>query len=140
MPVNKIISKQDATLATTIHFLMVAFSILNLYLPFVKKLVGYILAFMVLGFSLIPCADGSSLVNAKAKYELTSPHSHEDDRDHKDECSPFCICSCCAGFSVAANLLATGAINMLFQPTHSSYIPQGLFSIARPIWQPPRLL
>ena len=93
---------------------------------------------MVLAFSVIPCADSDSL-GSEAKYELAQTMPHDNDQDHNDACSPFCICSCCAGFSVVAKLLVTPTLFIPYQTAHTAYISERLFSIALPIWQPPQL-
>ena len=93
---------------------------------------------MVLAFSVIPCADGDSL-GSDTKYELAHSMPQENDQDHNDACSPFCICSCCAGFSVVAKLPVTPTLFIPYQIAHAAYIPERLYSIALPIWQPPQL-
>lgn len=98
------------------------------------------MAFMVLAFGVVPCADDASAAQAEAKYELSPNALHDNDQNHEDACSPFCICSCCAGFSVVAKLPAALPTLIAHQPTYSSYISDRLFSIALPIWQPPQLV
>ncbi len=99
------------------------------------------MAFMVLAFSILPCADGASFDQGEAKYELlTHSQPQNNDQNHDDACSPFCICSCCAGFSVVNKFPASPTIVIPHQPTYSSYISERLFSVALPIWQPPQLV
>lgn len=98
------------------------------------------MAFMVLAFSILPCADDASFETGETKYELAQSIPLDNGTDHEDACSPFCICSCCAGFSVVNRLPALSALIVLYQSSHSSYISEELFSIAKPIWQPPRLV
>lgn len=98
------------------------------------------MALMVLAFSMLPCADEGTVTEGKAKSELAQSIPQDNDGDHNDACSPFCICSCCAGFSVLTKLPAAVALPISFQPAHATYIADRLFSIALPIWQPPRLV
>jgi hypothetical protein len=94
---------------------------------------------MVLAFCVIPCGDGAPVAKELAKVELRPSQPQHNDQDHNDACSPFCNCSCCAGFSVVAKLSAAQIPVVSFQPTYISYIPAQLYSISLPVWQPPQL-
>ena len=63
------------------------------------KLFAFIMAFMVLVLTVIPCVDVPE-DHAVQKIELsntTSDHHHSD----ADHCSPFCTCHCCqASFNI----------------------------------------
>ncbi|HEY0730981.1 MAG TPA: DUF6660 family protein [Chitinophagaceae bacterium] len=104
-----------------------------------KKAVGIILAFMVLAFSAIPCADENSL-SGDTHYELAQSMPRDNEQDHTDDCSPFCICSCCAAFSVISKLPVTPTLFIPYQNAHAVYISERLYSIALPVWQPPQLV
>lgn len=95
---------------------------------------------MVLAFSIIPCADSKSFADMNIQYELSQNIQQNTDLEHTDACPPFCICSCCAGFSVINKLQAASAIFIPHQPTHSTHTSIQLYSIALPIWQPPQLV
>lgn len=105
-----------------------------------KNFLGYIMAFMVLAFSLLPCADGAPAVEGKASHELVKKMPQHSDGDNNDACSPFCICSCCTGFSITAKLLVPFTITPFVETAFTFYIPDRLYSIAFPIWQPPQLV
>ena len=57
------------------------------------KLFAYILVFVVLALTAIPCVDIPK-DNSVQKTELTTTTSdhHQSNADH---CSPFCTCQCC---------------------------------------------
>jgi len=100
----------------------------------VKKVFPFIMAFLVLSFSLIPCADGATPKD-EPPYSLAGTTS--DDEPHDDACSPFCICSCCAGFSLTTVAIAQLPFIASYETNHSSFIPARTNSIAASIWQPP---
>jgi hypothetical protein len=105
----------------------------------VKKALAFILAIMVLSFSMIPCADAAGLLGQDhVKVEYASQDKHDD--AGIDGCTPFCICTCCAGFSV--NCLSTfiSKLNLPHRTPYSSFIQENPKNIALPIWQPPQLL
>lgn len=119
---------------------MIIFYRLNFTFAPVKIILGYIMTFLVLAFSVLPCADDASFAKGEVKYELSQTMPQNNDQNHDDACSPFCICSCCAGFSVVNKLPTSIAIAIPHQLTHSSYISERLYSIALSIWQPPQLV
>jgi len=57
------------------------------------KLFAYILSFIVLALTAIPCVDAPK-DNTLQKIELSNDTAgnHQNDFDH---CSPFCTCNCC---------------------------------------------
>ena len=104
----------------------------------VNKVFAFIMAILVLSFSMIPCADGASFAKDEAgKYSLAK---NSQDEPHDDACSPFCICTCCAGFSVTCNSTALSGFAIPFKLSHSSFIAARTHSIASSIWQPPQLV
>ena len=69
------------------------------------KLFAYILSFVVLALTAIPCVDVPK-DNSVQKIELsntTSDH-HQSDTDH---CSPFCTCQCCQANFYISNIVVT---------------------------------
>ena len=105
-----------------------------------KNVLGYIMALMVLAFSMLPCADEGAVTEGKAGVELAQTMPQNDPGDHNDACSPFCICSCCSGFSVTARMPVAFTVSSFFQTAFTSYIGDRLYTVALPIWQPPRLV
>ena len=93
---------------------------------------------MVLALSCMPCTDeASDIETANAKTEFAKPVSDQDN-NHDDACSPFCYCSCCAGFSINHSI-ATVASLPICSKNFSSYLPGNLIEISLPVWQPPKI-
>jgi hypothetical protein len=103
------------------------------------RLFAFIMAVLVLSLSCLPCGDVNTLVQkeGKVKYEL----SKCDDGDrHEDDCSPFCHCSCCAGFSIHHQV---AAVQQSFPPLNSIHAARYIETIREvsiPVWQPPQLV
>ena len=88
--------------------------------------------------SVMPCADVNAM-NSKAKAELTQP-SHQHNNPLSDACSPFCLCSCCAGFSIIPHFTKIHAIDLLANIPACSFLPSEIIQIILPVWQPPQLV
>lgn len=103
------------------------------------KFFAFLMAIMVLALSVMPCADDANAMNnRKAKTELIKS-SHQQDNPKSDECSPFCQCSCCAGFSVNHFVAEIATIPKYESNSASSFLPANVREVALPIWQPPQL-
>lgn len=97
------------------------------------------MAIIVLAVSCMPCMDSGFVVKAgKNMTELTKSHS-QPDNNPSDNCSPFCICSCCAGFSIQYSIIEAGVILPEYNARFSSRYIASVINISLPIWQPPQL-
>jgi hypothetical protein len=96
------------------------------------KLVAFIMAFMVLGLSCLQCAD-----KAVADHKVER-HTHERD-SHEDACSPFCHCTCCAGFSINYFTASVSGYISFETRTFSDHLPTNTREVSLPVWQPPQL-
>ncbi len=57
------------------------------------KITTLLLAFFLLGFAVIPCADGEvSQYNIETISDSDRDHNHDSG---SDMCSPLCVCHCC---------------------------------------------
>ncbi len=103
------------------------------------KIVALIMAFLVLALNVMPCADGAAIHDGKAKSEIaktTDPQNHND----ADACSPFCHCSCCAGFSINHFIASVIIIPPYGSNSSCSFLPADIIEVALPIWQPPQIV
>ena len=97
------------------------------------------MAFLVLTLSLVPCADkGMTKYEGKVKTEITKSTQQKGD-PKQDDCSPFCHCTCCAGFSNSHLIANYTSLSLISPRVFSSYLPDNLIEISLPIWQPPKI-
>lgn len=91
-----------------------------------------------------PCTDGGACADVSVSQHadadhLIGEHRHADDKQG-EQCSPLCICSCCAA---GVNLVSSEVI--LFENTHHTlhiipYTERHWLDNFHAIWQPPRLV
>ena len=98
------------------------------------KLFAYILSFVVLALTAIPCVDVPK-DNSVQKTELsntTSDNNHQSDTDH---CSPFCTCQCCQTNFYVSNIavtFTTDIIEIRYNESSSSFKSLELFDFLIP--------
>lgn len=98
------------------------------------------MAFLVLVLPVLPCADDGYSLNAdKVKAEIVKEHNGQEEQEHNDNCSPFCHCTCCAGFSINHIFTAVSSLILSDGKLYTSYLPDNLIEYSSPIWQPPQL-
>lgn len=107
------------------------------YLCHLMKIFAFLLAILVLALSVIPCADVN--VMGKSKFQTEIKATHQDRDNHIDGCSPFCQCSCCAGFSINHSIAAIGSISIAPLAQTGFFPPSEIIKVSLPIWQPPQL-
>ena len=95
------------------------------------------MAILVLALSFLPCADDAAS-SEQVKTELIST-ADQRDTDHEDACSPFCQCSCCAGFSISHLVAGIASEIKSYNRTYTSFGHSEIIEISFPIWQPPQL-
>jgi len=102
------------------------------------KFFAFIMAFLVLALSIMPCADKDNAINA-GKTEITKASNHQGDLQ-QDNCSPFCQCACCAGFSINHFIASITITESYKNKKQAVFLPADILDIALPIWQPPQLV
>ena len=98
------------------------------------------MAFIVLALSCMPCMDDAkNMGSSKAKMEISKSNDQQDHND-TDNCSPFCSCNCCSGFTFLDT--SHQVMNPVFisGETIESYLPPKIIEISLPVWQPPKLV
>lgn len=101
------------------------------------KFFALIMASLVLLLSFTPCMDESAN-STKAKAEFSKVHDQQKDND-TDNCSPFCTCNCCAGFTFNIFPFKIEYLDFLSSLKKGVILPTKVSGIALPIWQPPQL-
>lgn len=101
------------------------------------KFFAFIMAFIVLAISAMPCADGV-IAMSKAKTEIQKTNHQQNDHPTKD-CSPFCSCSCCTGSPIPQHLSELIFIKPEFIRSYNSFYSSPIKEISLSIWQPPQM-
>ncbi|MES2894227.1 MAG: DUF6660 family protein [Bacteroidota bacterium] len=104
------------------------------------RFLAFIMAFIILAISVVPCADQASITSGGQGNEITAQHADHPLEDHADECSPLCTCSCCAGFAILGTPSKISGVQILPSKQYSSLLISPTFSIHFAIWQPPRVV
>lgn len=87
----------------------------------------------------MPCADGENAINQdKVKASFSKTQSHQEE-SHDDGCSPFCSCSCCAGFAYIIPIKHTSLFTTASAVKNTLLMPIDLSKVSLPVWQPPQL-
>ncbi len=90
-----------------------------------------------------PCQDafGDLDTSGHKWYAVAHVDRPSPSDEHSDECSPFCICSCC-GHQTAARFsptsIALDSDHILISAGMSDYIPPSTSTFQNLIWQPPK--
>lgn len=104
------------------------------------KIIAFIMAFVILALTVMPCADQDNAENdSRTKTEL-SKSNQQKDSPQQDDCSPFCHCTCCAGFSINHFIASISYLSPYQGKAVPAYLPSAVIEIALPIWQPPKLV
>ena len=104
------------------------------------KIFAFLMAIMVLALGVMPCADDANAMdNSKAKTELTKS-THQKDSPQSEACSPFCQCSCCAGFYINHFIASIIIIPLYGGNSSCRFLPADVNEVALPIWQPPQIV
>ena len=103
------------------------------------KFFVFIMGIILLAASCYPCTDDSyTMKNGKAKIENAKAPSQKD-KDHNDSCPPFCICTCCSGFSISHALTSINIPEINSSGILSPFLPATTVNISLPVWEPPRI-
>lgn len=98
------------------------------------------MAFLVLALSVLPCADAAGKMSDKSiQSSVVVNTGDQENQDHKDACTPFCHCTCCASTSINHFFAVESSLVDFENLLYSSYLPENLFDFSPPIWQPPQL-
>lgn len=96
------------------------------------------MACLVLALSCLPCADKDMPSKTdQGGYTLVKDVGTPDS-DQNDNCSPFCLCACCPGFSINHPLVVSDFILEHNHLYFSSYLSPNAAGVSVSVWQPPR--
>jgi hypothetical protein len=104
----------------------------------------YLLALYMLLLPGVPCSDAHNICSEKTS-STTTTTNHDHEQDHDDNCSPFCVCSCC-GTSIAVFEFSTKICftQNIFEYNVAEKVAikneNVLASFSNAIWQPPKFI
>jgi len=92
---------------------------------------------VILIASIVPCRDAAAF--NQTEMTVVKAASNHNCNGSTDDCSPLCICSCCAGSSVYYS--SPQVVKYVYQITadYPDFIAADIHQVAIPVWQPPQL-
>ncbi len=102
------------------------------------KLFAAIMALVVIVQSIMPCTDKAANFSKETKAVISSTENHNETT--ADACTPFCSCTCCAGFSINHSFASFNPISVTTNKILSAFLPANIIQVALPVWQPPQLV
>lgn len=102
------------------------------------KRLGLFMAFYMLLLSAMPCADDTDCESDLNTMGIELTQQDQDHKEHEENCSPFCICTCCAASAIHWPVILKH--KTYFQDKiQNVYLSEHLYSAdLASIWQPPR--
>jgi len=98
------------------------------------------MAVIVLVQVCMPCDDDTIATKTdKFQTSVINSTSHQNHDNKPDNCSEFCQCSCCAGFSICYSFPDVAIPVNPGGVEFTSYLQLNVIEISFPIWQPPQL-
>ncbi|MGV0846856.1 DUF6660 family protein [Empedobacter falsenii] len=102
------------------------------------KFIILIIALYVNVLSFVPCQDTNT-----NRTQVSMVHSEKDNSDHKDQCSPLCVCNCCQITISSMKFTRLLKTPKVFDPNTSKKIQFKKNTIQNQlyadIWQPPKI-
>ncbi|MCW3116928.1 MAG: hypothetical protein JWM28_1010 [Chitinophagaceae bacterium] len=101
------------------------------------KLLQIILSTYLIFLSVVPCTDTEAgALDSETVISTTAGTQQQDN----DLCSPLCVCSCCAGFSIASHLRNLPSVTIVLgEEPESIYFDPQIKELLRSFWQPPKV-
>ena len=103
------------------------------------KLFTFIMAFIFLALSCMPCMDAQNELSVSSPQQLQSTTDHGGHND-ADKCSPLCVCGCCSTVTFLALDYKVNTAFKISSISYSTHLPFSVIEISLPVWQPPKLV
>jgi hypothetical protein len=101
------------------------------------KLFALLMSVYMLLLSAMPCNDAADC-ERKSMVKIEQSGQGDDHEEHEENCTPFCICTCCASSAIHNPVLIK---HQVFSPEKifNEFFTAQAFTInPDAIWQPPR--
>lgn len=105
------------------------------------RVIRFLFTMYVLALAVYPCNDKETCTDErKANITFVSVTDHDHTNSEVDQCTPFCICACCAA-NIQLNPVADISFAVLVHNTKLTtlYFEKPILVNASNIWQPPKL-
>ncbi len=92
--------------------------------------------------SIMPCmvACGGVSINSGEPHFVKSAENHNNENNCTDNCSPFCSCNCCSGFTIAdLQITIPQRFERLLKRHYCVGLSSSIIEISLPVWHPPQL-
>jgi hypothetical protein len=100
------------------------------------KILSFILSFYILSLAFIPCVDDNfSDITGKHVIVQSAKISHCLDID---QCSPFCVCSCCGTSVLKNSIVSFVPVNIIPSKLNFFYFVREIKGISNSYWKPPK--
>jgi len=87
-----------------------------------------------------PCSDQDTCIDEQRTGLTTLTADHDHSESETDQCSPFCICSCCsATIRLTLNSIVVTPLEAANTVFRTPYKQRALPNTPHAIWQPPRI-
>ncbi len=104
----------------------------------IMKLLSYICALIVLVQVMMPCTDKIATTSLHKRTEFSIASSKN--QDHKDSCTPFCQCTCCATPSIQQLAYIIVSPDPIVLESHNWHTPGKCLEVHINVWQPPKVI
>lgn len=106
-----------------------------------KVFVAYLLALYVVMLSCIPCQDDVARCPGQEEQSVVVHDAGGGHSEALDLCSPFCICACCAGVTIAKPVPGLPETKFVSRPPIAGipYLSPIYAGDLAGIWQPPKI-
>ncbi|WP_425185811.1 DUF6660 family protein [Flaviaesturariibacter amylovorans] len=103
------------------------------------RIFAFLMAVLVLALSMMPCADSDITGKQDPSHSLVKTSGDHQNDEPEDNCSPFCQCTCCAGFFLNHATAAIAYHPVLPPASRFPHPPAAILDRSLPVWQPPQL-
>ena len=105
------------------------------------KVFALIFSIYILLLSVMICPDGVTQSTFYDTTEITADLDHNHSSEDKDDCTPFCACSCCGTFLTMSIVQQITKVSTDLTSSYQiSYIFDYSFDYYEGVWHPPSII
>lgn len=104
------------------------------------RLTAFLLCIFFTALSIVPCADSLPQEHSHKDLEWSATDNDHKHTDHKDDCSPLCICACCGTLIALPTLQSLVEARIKISKDYLfHYSFSYSFDYSEAVWHPPSL-